>query len=96
MLKVWKKLSRTTTILIILAFVVIFVYSQLFIENGKLDNNDKMFFVGIIIVFAFGGIVSSVNLISENGKNVTVKTIVWGAILFILLLVSRAIGEFWL
>lgn len=53
----WKKVSIAANILILGVFVWVIVYDQLFIENGKLDGNDKIFFMGFIAVATFCGAV---------------------------------------
>ncbi len=93
-MKIWKNLSKASTILFISTLVVIFIYSQLFIKNGVLDFNDKIFFGGVIVVFLFVGIISSVNLTSQNGKKITFRSVIGAIVLFVVFLLYRAAVEF--
>ncbi|WP_270183002.1 hypothetical protein [Alkalihalobacillus sp. CinArs1] len=92
----WKKVSIAANILMLGAFVGVIVYGQLFIENGKLDGNDKIFFGGILAVLAFCGSVFYINFINKNGKKVTARTIVLGTIMFLVIVLSKVVAEYWL
>ncbi|WP_377891763.1 hypothetical protein [Alkalihalobacillus sp. R86527] len=92
----WKKVSIAANILMLVAIVGLFVYDQLFIENGKLDGNDKIFIIGILAVSAFCGAVFYINFINKNGKKVTARTIVTGTVMFLLLILFKVVAEFWL
>lgn len=90
----WKKLSIFSKFLFIVMILLIYIYSRLFIENGKLDFNDRIFFLLVIVVFAFVGIVSSINLTSENGKKITTGSVVSAIVIFLLFIMYRVVVEF--
>ncbi len=91
----WKKLSIGSKVLFIVMIVLIYIYSRLFIENGKLDFNDRIFFVGVLVVFTFIGVVSSLNLTTQNGKKITLGSVIGAIVIYILFLMYRAVLEFW-
>ena len=81
---IWKTISKLSTILWITGISFMLIYTVLFIENGKVDATDKKVILGVIIVMLFVAVVSSINLTSDGGKKITVKTVI-GAIIFLII-----------
>lgn len=80
----WKKVSRLSTILWIVSLVFIFAYPPMFMEDGIVDSNDRTVIIFALIIMAFVGVVSSINLTTDSGKKITVKTVI-GAIIFLVI-----------
>ncbi len=81
---IWKTISRLSTILWIAGISFMLIYAVLFIENGKVDSTDKKVILGVTVVMLFVAVVSSINLTSDGGKKITVKTVI-GAIIFLII-----------
>ncbi|WP_377891765.1 hypothetical protein [Alkalihalobacillus sp. R86527] len=80
----WKKASKLSTVLWIVSIVFIFAYPPLFMKDGIVDSNDRIVFIFALIIMAYVGVVSSINLTSDSGKKITVKSVI-GAILFLII-----------
>lgn len=78
----WKKLSITSKGSFLVMILLTYIYSRMFIEDGKLDFTDRIFLLLVIIVFAFVGIISSINLTSQNGKKLTTRTVIGAVVTF--------------
>ena len=81
---IWKTISKLSTILWIGGISFMLIYGALFIENGKVDSTDKKVMVGVLVVMLFVAVVSSIDLTSDGGKKITVKTVI-GAIIFLII-----------
>ncbi|WP_377891776.1 hypothetical protein [Alkalihalobacillus sp. R86527] len=90
----WKKISLASKIFFVVTIGIVFIYSKLFIENGRLDFNDRIFLLMVIVVFIFVGVISSINLTSQHGKNITFRSVIGGIVIFLLFIMYRAAVEF--
>ncbi|WP_377891769.1 hypothetical protein [Alkalihalobacillus sp. R86527] len=80
----WKGISRLSKILWISTIAFMLIYTAIFIENGKVDSTDKFVILVAAAVMIFVVVVSSVNLTSDGGKNITAKTVASAIVLIII------------